>query len=266
MTELFISGIAMAAGGMPDWTIASEVLSGRKPWNAEPLDRYKPELLPPNEKRRATDQIRLAFRVCEEILRAHPDAVREALTVFASSGGDYRIIDQICRMLCESERALSPTQFHNSVHNAAAGYWSIAAHSTQPSTSLSCHDFSFAAGLLEAAAMAADANKPVLLAVFDADIPQPILSKRNIAFPFAVALLLSTTKNSPGSASIALQQCKITQATQCNDQRFEVLRSGNPAARALPLLELLARKQPGSVELALPGTLALRLDVKFDSE
>ncbi len=41
-----------------------------------------------------------------------------------------------------------PTQFHNSVHNAVAGYWSIATKSTQPMTCLAAHDHSFAAGLL----------------------------------------------------------------------------------------------------------------------
>ena len=43
---------------------------------------------------------------------------------------------------------ISPTQFHNSVHNAAAGYWHIAAGSAAPSLSVGGHDGAFAAGLL----------------------------------------------------------------------------------------------------------------------
>ena len=45
---------------------------------------------------------------------------------------------------------VSPTRFHNSVHNAAAGYWTIGAGAMQPATAISAFDASFAQGLLEA--------------------------------------------------------------------------------------------------------------------
>src|SRR5690606_40428753 len=84
---------------------------------------------------------------CEDLLRDNPVSIRRCAAVFASSGGDYPIIDQICKALCEPERLVSPTQFHNSVHNSAAGYWSIATGSRAPSTSISAFDDTFAAGL-----------------------------------------------------------------------------------------------------------------------
>ena len=73
------------------------------------------------------------------------------------------ITHQICEALARPEREVSPTSFHNSVHNAPAGYWSIATGSRLASTSICAYDVSFAAGLLEAAAYATVEHQPVML-------------------------------------------------------------------------------------------------------
>ena len=63
-----------------------------------------------------------------------------------------------CRRACDTGGArradgqVSPTQFHNSVHNAAAGYWSIATGSQQAAHLPGCHDVTAAAALLKAMA------------------------------------------------------------------------------------------------------------------
>ena len=100
-----------------------------------------------------------------------------------------------------SERLISPTRFHNSVHNAAAGYWSIAYGCTEASTSLCAGDASFGAGLLEALAQLAAVAPAVLLLAYDADYPPPLHAKRPIADAFGVALLLTR----PWAARRALQ-------------------------------------------------------------
>ena len=66
-----------------------------------------------------------------------------------SSDGDGEIVHRLCTALASPAAEVSPTDFHNSVHNAATGYWSIGAHSSAPSTALCAYDGSFAAGLLE---------------------------------------------------------------------------------------------------------------------
>ena len=50
-------------------------------------------------------------------------------TVFTSSSGDGDNVHEICETLAAADRQVSPTRFHNSVHNAPAGYWSIATRS-----------------------------------------------------------------------------------------------------------------------------------------
>ena len=70
-------------------------------------------------------------------------------SVFASANGDGVVIDAILRMLASTPHAVSPTQFHNSVHNAPSGYWGIAMRATPASTSLCGYDGSLACGLIE---------------------------------------------------------------------------------------------------------------------
>ena len=53
-------------------------------------------------------------------------------SVFASTHGDLAITDYMCETLATDPTAVSPTKFHNSVHNAAAGYWTIGAGCVRP--------------------------------------------------------------------------------------------------------------------------------------
>ena len=94
--------------------------------------------------------------------------------MFTSSSGDGDNVHAICESARHAERQVSPTRFHNSVHNAAAGYWSIATQCRAASTSLCCHDASFAAGLLEAASQVAVDGKPVALIAYDHPYPAPL--------------------------------------------------------------------------------------------
>ena len=78
--------------------------------------------------------VKLALAVGLEAC-AHAGAIPARLpAVFTSSGGDGRNCHEICAALASAERLISPTRFHNSVHNAAAGYWGIATGAPRPRT------------------------------------------------------------------------------------------------------------------------------------
>ena len=119
-------------------------------------------LLPPNERRRSSDCVRWAVQVAQEAIAQSGLDPREVPTVFASSGGEMGVLDKLCRAPGDAERVISPTLFHQSVHNTAAGYWGIATTCQQSSTALSCYDDSFAAGLLEAVTFVCVEQRPVL--------------------------------------------------------------------------------------------------------
>lgn len=262
MLECYLNAIGLAAPGLPNWQASAAVLQGQAAFEPTPLEKYKPELLPANERRRATELVRMAFRVCEELMAKSTIPMADCASVFASSGGDYPIIDQICRSLCESERLVSPTQFHNSVHNSAAGYWSIATGSHQPSTSLSAYDDSFAVGLLEAMCLCQQEQLPTLLAVYDIQPPYPLGGKRLIPVEFGVALLLSPSASEHSLARLQLQPTDTTAPSTAAQPTLETLRRANPAARSLPLLELIAQGKSGSLVFACTNQQSLQLKVQ----
>ena len=71
---------------------------------------------------------------------------------------------------------VSPTKFHNSVHNAAAGYWTIGQGCMAPSTALSAFSHTFAQGLLEALVNLAAGEPAILLAAYDTGATGPLSS------------------------------------------------------------------------------------------
>jgi hypothetical protein len=202
-------------------------------------------LLPANERRRAPLGVRLALCAAEEATAASEVAATTLATVFATSDADMDVIHRICAALAEPERSVSPTDFHNSVHNAAPGYWSIGTKATGPSTALSAYDFNLAAGLCEALALLSVDQTDVLLVLFDVPPPPPLYKSRPGAHPAAVALVLCREQSSRSLAQISI--CAAMGESTLDDAGLEALRQANPAARSLPLLQSIAARRSGVV-------------------
>ena len=167
-----------------------------------------------------------------------------------------------CLALAATPRFISPTDFHNSVNNAAAGYWSIATGARTPSTTISAYEGTFAAGLVEAWSQVLVEECDALLVAFDLPGPAPLSSGSGIAHPAAAALLLTRQRT---ARSMAALSCNPTSEgeTKLEDRALELLRLGNPAARALPLLQTLAQRLFGS--LVLPMAQGANLGVELRS-
>lgn len=258
----YIEAVGCCAPGLDSWAQAQPVLRGERPYLREELPPYPPERLPANERRRATLGVRLGFRVAEDALGTDGRSPEALATVFASSDGDTHIVHRISLALAEPQRVVSPTDFHNSVHNAAAGYWSIAAHARQPSVSLSAGAASFAAGLLEAGAQCQAEALDCLLVAFDVRPPAPLLARWCITESAAFALILSPRRNAGALAALRIELVPRQAETGMGDAALESLRRSNPAARALPLLGQLARRESGTVVLDGAGEHSLRLDLE----
>jgi len=257
---LHIEAISFAAPGLADWVSTQTVLRGEQPYVGGELPTYQPLLLPPNERRRASPTVRMAFRVAEAVTQASSIAASDLATVFSSADGDLNIAQRICAALAETQRFISPTDFHNSVHNAAAGYWSIASLAHGPATAIAAFDHSFAVGLLEAIGMVQIEQQSTLLVVYDVPAPAPLHAKRPVQYPVGVGLVLTPQATANTLASFTLKLSDAV-ATPCGDAALEALRLSNPAARALPLLQLIARKQSGVVTLASTGSRNVQLQL-----
>ena len=151
-------------------------------------------------------------------------------------------------MLASDDRQISPTRFHNSVHNAAAGYWSIATGSMCTSSVLCAYDASFGAGLLEALTQVVVDNARSLLLACDTAYPEPLYSARPILDAFGIAFVLAPQRSAQAMAQISVRLTDAS-ADQLDDTALENLRTSIPAARGLPLLRTLALHQNKKVVL-----------------
>jgi hypothetical protein len=256
-----IRGIGLLGPGFDNWSSGAAVLQGETPYQPARTLLPTPMMLPTAERRRAGRVIQLALAVgLEAVTHAGADA-HTLVTVFSSSGGDGDNCNQICTTLASSERQLSPTRFHNSVHNAASGYWGIAYGCQAPSSALCAHDASFGAGLLEALAQLAAGSEAVLLLAYDADYPPPLYAKRPIPDAFGVALVLERVHSPATLAQLRLSLCEPV-GLPMHDPQLESLRRAVPAARSLPLLQRLALRARGRVVLDYLDTVGLALEVE----
>jgi hypothetical protein len=130
----------------------------------------------------------------------------------------------------------------------------------QPSTSLSAYDATFAAGLLEAATQAISSGQPCLLLAYDTAYPEPLQRLRPIPAAMGVALVLNPCQTSAARALLKLTLSDDA-ATRMPQDDLEHLRQSIPAARSLPLLDLLAQGRSGSVVLDYLDTLRLGIEV-----
>ncbi len=256
--QVYVNGVGVFGPGLPDWARARPVLAGRQAY--DPVSSAPPaaELLPATERRRATTSTRVALAVAQQALAGVELDPRGLPTVFATSSGNPDILHDLCAMLASGDTQISPTKFHNSVHNAAAGYFSIALGSQAGSTSICAHDATAAAGLLEAVTQVFASNGALLLVSYDMPYPFPLSERRPLTSAWGASLLLSAAPlhpqavrleiTLPGAASGALE-------STMDDAQLEAARAHNPTARLLPLLQALALG--GRREVCLPFSAGL---------
>ena len=196
MIKMAVGGIGVRAPGIENWDALLQNPKYIIPVEPAPEQpKGVGQGLPATERRRATPVTRLALDLAMEAAGNQDQSRLSA--VFCSSGGEVTIVHQIFSMLAEADTALSPTAFHNSVHNAAAGYWSIASGSAYPADSLCAFDDSFGAGLAECCLRYADGQRNLLLVAYDVPPPYPISSHRRIQNAMGGALLLADDDAEP---------------------------------------------------------------------
>jgi lambda repressor-like predicted transcriptional regulator len=255
-----VAAVAVRGPGLADWTSCQPVLTGAGTYHPAATILEAPARLSPAERRRAVPAVKLALGVgAAAVAQSGLDPV-SLQAVFASSGADGETIVAILAALATPSREVSPTRFHNSVHNAPSGYWGIAMQSCEAVTSVSCYDASFAAGLLEAGVQAVAAQRPILLVAYDLPYPDPLDQARHIEAGFGVAFVLLPTPSPHALAELQLSLTPAGDATNCVNPTLEALRRTNPAARSLPLLAAVAARSASTVRLDLAhGTLNVTL-------
>ncbi|HEX7156528.1 MAG TPA: beta-ketoacyl synthase chain length factor [Burkholderiaceae bacterium] len=260
--QVHVDGIGLYGPGLAGWASTCEVLGGRAPYEHAPTRLPPVESLPPAERRRVGQPIKLSMAIGFEAVRAAGADPSQLSTVFSSTGGDCDNCHNILEALAAPDRAVSPTRFQNSVHNAPSGYWSIATACMAPSTTLCAYDATFSAGLLEAATQALSSGQPCLLLAYDTAYPEPLNALRPIPDAMGVAMVLNPVRTPAARALLAVDVTQ-TPATPMADERLEALRQRIPTGRSLPLLQLLAQATAGRVIVEYIESINLAVEVRF---
>lgn len=260
---VYVDGVALWSPLLPGWELARAAFQGDGMLADPPHKRPASDLLAPAERRRAPDTVALALEVAARAVECSGREASSLTSLFVSTHGDLGITDAICRTLADAPTSLSPIRFHNSVHNAAAGYWTIATGCRRASTALSAFDCSFGAGLLEAMTQCLADDAPVLLVAYDGIAVGPLASATHSEGLLAAALVLSPRQ---GPARIAALDWTLpSDATIHPDAvRSDAARAHgrNAMATCLPLFEALARRDERSLCIAASDRLALQVGLK----
>jgi len=260
MIRIPIGGIGFRAPGIDNWGALIENPHYVLPTGPS-LEQPKGygQGLPATERRRATPVTRLALDLAMEAAEGH--RTDDLSAVFCSSGGEVTVVHQIFCMLAEGDTALSPTAFHNSVHNAAAGHWSIASGSPYAADSLCAFDDSFGAGLAECCLRYAEGQRNLLLVAYDIPPPHPISLHRRIDNAMGGALLLGAEDTSP----LAWLEIRYTSSPDSKPKYpYEDTCSPlHPGSTMMDLLQRIARKETSQLayRAGFGGTLHVGLEL-----
>jgi hypothetical protein len=257
----YIEGIGLIGPGLSDWASGRQILAGQQPYLSAKTVIPTPELLPAAERRRASDIVKLTLATSLQAIVEAGLQDENLPSVFSFSNGDGLNCHTICEMLASDDREISPTRFHNSVHNATAGYWSIATKTMATSSVLCAYDASFGAGLLDALTQVTVDGTRCILMASDTPYPEPMFSKRPIPDNCGIALVIAPQQS---EKSIAQIQVSLThdEAFKFTDTALETLRIAIPSARGLPLLQLIAKGQANSAVLDYLDDLRLMVEVQ----
>lgn len=261
---VFVEGIGLLGPGLSNWAQGRRHLDGSLPYEAGRCILPLPMALPPAERRRAGAVVKVSLAIGQEAVEASGLAANALPSVFSSSSGDAVNCHEICSALASGDRLISPTRFHNSVHNASSGYWSISSGAMASSSVLCARDASFAAGLLEAMTQAVVDDTPVLLVAYDTDYPEPLRSKRPVPDTMGVALVISPRRSARSAARLSLEGIHYltsTAADTLDNAALERLRQTIPSACALPLLQAIAKQQAGPLVLTYLDGMQLAVEV-----
>jgi hypothetical protein len=255
LPELAVRGIGAFADGLPDWNALAAFARGEGEKVEGAPKRPAPSMLPANERRRAPDSVLLALQVAQAACEAAGADPAALPSVFASTHGDLAITDAMCATLATAPLDVSPTKFHNSVHNAAAGYWTIGVGCHAPATALSAFGATIAQGLLEAALQISAGEESVLLVGYDSAAGGPLAHTSKSEGLFGLALVLAAAESGP-----RLRLTLEAGAPSATESPLARTVAGNAMAQAAPLANLLAA---GSGTCTLKAGHAQRLNLEW---
>ncbi len=206
----------------------------------------EPKRIPVSIRRRTGEATRLALCAGIEACESAGVAPEVLPAVFASVGGEMQVTDRLCVELAKPEGHVSPTAFHNSVHNAAAGYWSLVTGSREPAVALGAGTATMAMAWLEAWTRIATGAPGILLICYEERWPEHIEPGMG-RYPAALAWVLERGERigRPERTGLPLPES------------LRPLVDSSPVLAGLALIQALADGRPGTVPLGAGWSVRL---------
>lgn len=136
--------------------------------------RYDPttdDSIHPRMRRRMSQLSCMVIRATRQA--GGTDAFDGTPMLFATANGEINTINLILESLVDPARSVSPTHFHNSVHNAGPGYWTINTGRKAPTSTLTMGELSFEYALLDAWARLANGLPEIQVTAGDEAVDGP---------------------------------------------------------------------------------------------
>lgn len=147
-------------------------------------------------KRATSLMTRMAVHCAASAIESSGLPMDACATLFGSEHGEIQIAVDQMEMMQDGEGQISPARFKNSVHNTAAGLFSITAGNRGFTTALAAGADTFPLSLLEAMALLLTGDaKHAIVIIADEPLPPPITHASSHE---AMAIALSLSTEGPG--------------------------------------------------------------------
>ena len=229
----------------------------------------KPEIIPANERRRAPLPVRLAVESSWQACQHANIAAESLASVFVSGIGDTQLTDYMCRALVGESKALSPTKFHNSVHNAAAGYWTISTGCRQAANSVAGFQEAVSLALMEALLQCQIEGKPILITFYDAPSSTVLkeLLKNETAFSASIIIGPADTSSDAQNYQATISNGAYQWPNFKSTQPLQECYNNNPAAKLLPLLHAFAHRDANAMQsITMPLSSERHLSISAEPQ
>jgi hypothetical protein len=255
--NLYVHGMGLWHRGYPNLRAWLE-------GNLDPQALRAPGLaFPAALRRRSTDICKMSCEAyCEARLAAGGQDERAALIFVSHLGEIATTMELLQEMISNPHLPISPMRFHNSVHNAAAGYLSIAFGLRRTSIALSAGRNGLAMGLLEAS-MLVDDEQDAVVVVTEESGPLPFDDPTNFGAGALAFWLAKKPHRDPARQNAALRllpKVKAPASTKpsaiANDTMF------NPGLETMKMAQGLARE----LTTGQAGTLLIGHDDEAETQ
>jgi hypothetical protein len=252
------------APGLASLAQLRSVASGGETYMASPLQLPSPAMLPAQERRRASQAVRLVLACIEQALVHSPFPAETLRSVFATDEGTGEVCQQMLETMATT-RQVSPLLFSNSVLNAPSGYFSIGWRNREPASVVSLGLETFASGLLCAVTEALASAQPVLLVAYDPPMTAPMNELLAVREATASAWIISSGARHEeipvlGKFTLALRAAGGNTGTALPTW-MPAAWQAHSSARGLAALALLDSMNDAKIEFSLGAqTLYLRYD------